>query len=92
MWRFPCDGVRRYAIFGGTDRKMPYSEAYEKLFYITGCATNAQGERSVTKEGIRRIRALNDHYMRAAWEFITATYKAQKPAPGAASEEKAVQL
>ena len=69
---YPCDGVKRYKVKGSREPLLSYSEAYEALFVSTGGARDKE-HRTFSREGIRRISALNDAYLKVAYAFVVTT-------------------
>lgn len=79
--KFPCDGIARFQLKGGGDKEeVTYDQAYDDIFVITGCDKDEKGHRNFTREGMKRIMALNDRYTRIAHKFIIATMQAQAKA------------
>lgn len=79
LYKFPCDGVRRFRV-KKSHLLSTYSEAYEGICIVTGCRTNADGGRVFSRKGIKRIRALNESYLRFAHRFVTVAMAVQNAA------------
>ena len=71
--KFPCDGIPRYAVkgAGGNKQPMPYSDAWDALFLVTGCQAT---KKSVTYsvEGLCRLGELNHRHLAIARVFVSA--------------------
>lgn len=88
--KFPCDGIPRFQLKGrGEKEELTYDQAYDDIFAVTGCDTDAKGKRTFSREGMKRIMALNDRYTRIAHKFIIEQMQREAAAKKAAAAEKA---
>lgn len=72
------DGVPRFTV--GKVRGLTYHQAYDEIVKQTGCrtTTDPKGTSTWSREGIRRLGALNDAYWAAARQFISEKSVARK--------------
>ncbi len=80
VFKFPCDGVRRYAVHAPGGKSLgglTYSEAYDMIWSVTGCK-ETDGKRILTLTGVQRIKALNQKYISVAGAFIREFFAAEK--------------
>jgi hypothetical protein len=77
--RYPCDGQPRYAVKkGGSTTLLAYGEAYTEIFQLTGGTIDPKdGHQCFSREGIRRIMALNEAYLKVASTFVIAAMSVQ---------------
>lgn len=66
------DGFPRFNV--GKKRGLTYGQAFDEIVRATGCKTTENPLETSTwsREGIRRLGLLNDGYLSAAREFISA--------------------
>ena len=81
VFKFPCDGVKRFGVKG--ERKdfgegQTYEEAYDMIFFATGGRLDEKGGRTFSPEGVKRIRQLNARYIIIAAKFIQEWFAEQR--------------
>lgn len=87
--KFPCDGIPRFQLKGrGEKDELTYQQAYDDIFAVTGCSTDAKGKRTFSREGMKRIMALNDRYTRIAHKFVIEQLAREALAKKKAAEVK----
>ena len=81
VFKFPCDGVRRFGVKGARNEfgeGQTYDEAYDMIFFATGGTLDEKGGWTFSPEGVKRIRQLNARYIVIAAKFIQEWFAEQR--------------